>query len=377
MQDKRILLHLTPKLTKQEMDDVFVEFYRLGEILGKNDQHTQNYIVIRLVTIVEQFFRKIVEKQIENVKGGIPHEITINTNYLSNIKSTSKERLISSSYSFQNVDNITRIMKNFQIPKVFSWKKEDHQDEFKELFRLRHDTVHTVMPLKEDITNYHKITEDMMMHVLDKTYNGDEYFYVSKGHAFFTLERYDDATQCYDYLISIRPDHRNAHANKGFSLAALGRYAEMLGCFEKAIGLIPNLAIAYVGKGLALTELGRYDEALGCFEQAPALGNDDALGFYYKGVALAELGRYDEALECFEKTIILKPDFGGVYASKGTVFEKLERHGDALECFEKALVLGLDPASMMHYSGDHKFVQNNAAFLLANLSMSKVNLAVL
>ena len=29
------------------------------------------------------------------------------------------------------------------------------------------------------------------------------------------------------------------------------------------------------------------------------------------------------------------------------------------------------------YSGDHKFVQNNAAFLLANLSMSKVNLAVL
>ena len=29
------------------------------------------------------------------------------------------------------------------------------------------------------------------------------------------------------------------------------------------------------------------------------------------------------------------------------------------------------------YSGDHKFVQNNAAFLLANLSMSSLNLAVL
>ena len=154
-------------------------------------------------------------------------------------------------------------MKNFQIPKVFFWKKEDHQDEFNELFRLRHDTVHTVMPLKEDITKYHKITEDMMMHVLDKTYNGDEYFYASKGNAFFTLERYDDATQCYDYLISIRPDHRKHMPNKGFSLAALGRYAEMLGCFEKAIGLIPNLALAYVGKGLALAELGRYDEALG------------------------------------------------------------------------------------------------------------------
>ena len=206
------------------------------------------------------------------MSGGIPHEITINTNYLSGIKSTSKERLISSSYSFQNVDDITRTMKNFQIPKVFSWKKEDHQDEFKELFKLRHDTVHTVMPLKEDITKYHKITEDMMMHVLDKTYEGDEDFYVTKGNAFFTLNRYDDAAQCYDHLIVIRPDHRRAHVNKGFSLAALERYTDMLGCFENAIDLIPNLAIAYVGKGLALAELGRYDEALECIEQAPALG---------------------------------------------------------------------------------------------------------
>ena len=32
---------------------------------------------------------------------------------------------------------------------------------------------------------------------------------------------------------------------------------------------------------------------------------------------------------------------------------------------------------LLFYSGDHKFVQNNAAFLLANLSMSRVNLTVL
>ena len=138
MAGKRILLHLTPKLTKQEMDDVFVEFYRLGDILGKKDQHAQNYIIIRLVTIIEQFFRKIVEKQIKNMKGIIPREITINTNYLSNIKSTSKERLISSSYSFQNVDEITQTMKDFQIQNVFFWDNKDHQDQFKELFKLRH-----------------------------------------------------------------------------------------------------------------------------------------------------------------------------------------------------------------------------------------------
>ena len=36
--------------------------------MKKKDQHTQNYIVIRLVTIIEQFFRKIVERQIETMK---------------------------------------------------------------------------------------------------------------------------------------------------------------------------------------------------------------------------------------------------------------------------------------------------------------------
>ena len=43
MQNKRIRLHLTPKLTKQEMDDVFVEFYMLGEIL---EEESNTYKII-------------------------------------------------------------------------------------------------------------------------------------------------------------------------------------------------------------------------------------------------------------------------------------------------------------------------------------------
>ena len=93
MKGKRTLLRLTLKLKKQEMDDVFTEFYRLDEILEKNDQHTQNYIVIRLVTIIEQFFRKVVEKQIKDKKGVIPSETTINTDYLSDMQSPSTTRL--------------------------------------------------------------------------------------------------------------------------------------------------------------------------------------------------------------------------------------------------------------------------------------------
>ena len=37
-------LHFTPKLKKQEMDDVFTEFYRLDQIQKNEDQDMQNYI---------------------------------------------------------------------------------------------------------------------------------------------------------------------------------------------------------------------------------------------------------------------------------------------------------------------------------------------
>ena len=215
------------------MDDVFTEFYSLDEILEKNDQHTKNYVVIRLVTIIEQFFRKIVEKQIKDKKGAIPSEITINTGYLSDMQSTSKERLISSSYSFQNVEDIVQTMKNFQILNVFSCKEENCQDKFKELFKLRHDTVHTVIPLKEDITKYHEMTEYMMRHVLVKAYGDDRYFYVSKGNAFLALERYDDSRECYDQLIKVRPDYHIAYINKGFAIAKLGQHEDAVRCLRR------------------------------------------------------------------------------------------------------------------------------------------------
>ena len=335
VQNKRILPHLTPKLKKQEMDDVFTEFYRLNKILEKNDQHTQNYVVIRLVTIIEQFFRKIVEKQIKNKKGVIPSEITINTRYLSDVQSTSKERLISSSYPFQNVADIVQIMKNFQILNVFSCKEKNCQDEFKELFKLRHDTVHTVMPLKEDIVKYYEMTECMMSHVLVKAYGDDRYFYVSKGSALFKLEKYDDAIKCYDKIIEIKPDDIDAYYNKGSALAELRHRKKAIMCFDNVLELNSDDIDAYIHKGIILAKLKRYDEAIQCFDKTIELKPDSYAAYNNKGIILAELKRYDEAIQCFDKTIELKPDSYVAYNNKRDVFRKLGRFSDARKCRNK------------------------------------------
>ena len=172
MAQKIIARNFTNKLKKQEMDDVFVEFYRLDEILENKDQHIQNYIVIRLVTVIEQFFRKIVEEQIKSGNiHNIPSQITLNTSDFMHVPQIYKERLISSSYSFQSIDAISDAMKHYNVKNPFL--DEQISKLFKALFALRHDTVHTVMPLKEDVGKYHRFIENMIMRVLENIYGGN------------------------------------------------------------------------------------------------------------------------------------------------------------------------------------------------------------
>ena len=241
-------IRFTPKLEKQEMSDVFIEFYRLEEIFGNKSQYARNYTVIRLVTVIEQFFRKIVEKQIRDGKEkNILQQLEFDANDFVNLPQKYKERFISSHFCFQSVRKIKNTMKKVGISDPFG--DEKNSKAFEDLFRLRHDTVHTVMPLKESITKYHKMTEDVMMHMLGKTHGADGYFCLSQGNALLMLERYEDAIQSYDQLIKIKRDDHNAHINKGFSFAGLGQFDNAISCFEEALNLKPKLCYRACGQG--------------------------------------------------------------------------------------------------------------------------------
>ena len=136
----------TPELLKQEMTDVIAEFYKLDEILKDTSQHTRNYVVIRLVTVIEQFFRKIIEKKINDDKLGdyIPNQLKLDKQTFMNLKSITKATLISSSYSFQSVGVIKEIMNQFNVRNPFS-NSSSAEKEFEALFQFRHNTVHSVV----------------------------------------------------------------------------------------------------------------------------------------------------------------------------------------------------------------------------------------
>ena len=234
---QRKVPRLTDELKKQKIDDIFKEFYRLEEILNSNEWHAQSFINIRLVTVIEQFFRQIVMIQLDNSKMRPPSEIILKTQDLSNINSVTPEFVISTSYPCQNVDQLRAILNQTNLPNVIPCLDNSGVtlDDFAELFNMRHNIVHTVSLQTQNLTQYHKLIEMLMICVLDSTYD-ESPFFLYKGNAYAQLNRFSEALTQYNTLeSSMAVIPFQLYHNKGLTLAALERHDEALACFDKAI----------------------------------------------------------------------------------------------------------------------------------------------
>ena len=151
---------------------MFEEFYRLKDIIQESmKSHEKNHAIIRLVTIIEQFFRCVVEIRLEDKSEHVPSKMEIDPRIIDNIsdrlfQNTStdiKNHMLSLTYSFQNTHSIYNTMGRLGLP---TWsddpKSAKERERFEELFQSRHGLIHTVdrQSLSYDvIVSYHVMTE--------------------------------------------------------------------------------------------------------------------------------------------------------------------------------------------------------------------------
>ena len=336
--------HPTPELSKQEMTDVVVEFYSLSEILKSTDRHMHNYLIIRLVTIIEQFFRKIIEMKIKNEDSVnyIPERVTLDRHTFINMESLTKELLIASSYSFQNVNEIKQRMKEFGMRNPFAHTPDANPEKgFEEFFQLRHNIVHTVAPINIEIKKYYQMTEALIKCVLENVHEDKSIFFRYKGDALARLDRYDEAIKCCDRGLEIWPKDHIIYLCKGFSLAELGKHAEAIESYDKGLGIDPKYHPMHVYKGFSLAELGRHAEAIECYDKGLEIDSRDSFVYDSKGISLAELGKLVEAIESYDKALELDPKDISACANKGFTLARLGKHAEAIESYDKGL--GIDP----------------------------------
>ena len=245
-------------LPDQTLTNAFVELYQLEEFTTDTvKEYQKNYATVRMVTIVEQFFREIVRLKIHKKPELIPDDsigleksliidafrqygfgwpgsegmdyeqlvedfITKNQKHgvgrlydgSISMKHTIidklikhvgrhhtfglKELLISSSFSFQSTHLIENNMKRFDIL-VFVNEQASmglKKEDYDELFDARHMVVHTFNKTGLDIKTYLERIWRMFEHVLNRLPTGSVSFGRLKVAALHETKRYMEAIEC-------------------------------------------------------------------------------------------------------------------------------------------------------------------------------------
>ena len=88
---------ITESLLNQDMGKILEQFFKVENSLDNPDEYIQEWLIIKLVTIIEQFCREIVKNQIDaNVDIPLPQELHITVAKLDRAKKISTSSLIAS-----------------------------------------------------------------------------------------------------------------------------------------------------------------------------------------------------------------------------------------------------------------------------------------
>ncbi len=121
--------------------------------------------------------------------------------------------------------------------------------------------------------------------------------------------RLQEAVNCYQKVLALKPDHAEACIALGNVFQEQGRLDEAIASYRRALAIKPDYAEAYNNLGIIFDDTGRLEEAVGCLRKALELKPDFAEAYVGLGNAFTDQGKLDEAIASYRKTISLKPDY--------------------------------------------------------------------
>ena len=130
---------------------------------------------------------------------------------------------------------------------------------------------------------------------------------LERGNELLSSERYQDAIDAYDKVLSTAPATFGAWNNKGFALKELGKYQEAIECFTKALAINGRDATAWRDKGVALRELGRLADALRSLDTALELDATSPSAWLWKGTVLRQIGKLRDAAQAYTNFLKYAP----------------------------------------------------------------------
>jgi len=277
----------------------------------------------------------------------------------------------------QRVDREARplqlnLFKRAKLANSFKWRllekgvERQIVDELTQALVLRLSTRHAASPSSQAMSSVPKRTAARNAEAL-----------LINGHDLLTKGAYEDAVNCFQEFLELKPRHAVACNNLGVAHIRLGHYEEAEAQFRRAIGirenypdaqynlgtllrttgrvleaemplrralkLKPNYLEAQIGLGFNMMVQDRLSDARTMFERAlkSAPGNVEAL----TGLAevLTREGRFGEADTLYRRALEADPKAGAAYVGLAGLRKMTADDSDWLRGAEGSLVSGLTP----------------------------------
>ena len=330
--------NITPSLLEQDLTDIFYELINLKKHIDSSDEFIRKSTIIRLVTILEQFCRKIIERQIREgttIKNN-KNDITLKKIDLKYIDNMSEEFLISISHNFQNVDAIKSI-KNYGIDIKLTEKQES---DLNKLFSIRHDLVHTVKGDSGNIAYYYNFICELLKKILEMSEYGNGAYEYLCGVSFYKLNNIKESQKYFKLSYKIMPKTKIEYVSQGLSYMYNKKNNKALNCFNNALKIDNAYSYAWYTKGILLMTTKQFSKAISCFDNVTKF--DTTKKFRgdiceYKARCYYIFEKYEEAIWWIDEAIYLKNKLSYAYFIKGIILSKLYHSKEAIACYKESI----------------------------------------
>ena len=218
--------------------------------------------------------------------------------------------------------------------------------------------------------------------------NNSDYLnsYFNKAIVFKTLQKFDEAIECYNIILRKEPKQGQAYFEKanvlffnkndvktaaklynkavflgvknpeiyfclGLCSEAIGSRIDELRWIERAIRVDDKRTDFILKEAETLVALGRYSDAIKSYDKVLMLDADNESAYHYKIKILGVQGKYDEAFAVLKCGELLMGEKVMFQYDKALLFESKQKYQEAFDAIEKGLEINKDNIKLLLKEG--------------------------
>ena len=188
----------------------------------------------------------------------------------------------------------------------------------------------------KELSNSEEILE-----ALDKIINLTAEGHLTKGNAFYSEKKFEEALVEYNKAIESDLYESIAYYNRANAYNKLGKLEEALVEFTKAIKFDPEFANAYNNRGNVYFDLNKFDDAIKDFNKTIELDPYYLIAYHNRGFTYLKLEKFNDAIKDFNKEIKLNPECTDAYQHLAEAYILTKKHNEAFKILQKSFEISM------------------------------------